>query len=82
MSFVFHIFFSFSPIVNFCNELSHSITYSLEVILKYAELNHFEFEHKNSGSLGTRTILLVFPALVSLQDPSVDVKKTDQIFHL
>lgn len=42
----------------------------------------FEFGHKNSGFLGNRTILLLFLALLSLGDPSVDVKKTDQIFGL
>lgn len=71
-----------SPIENFCNDLSHSCTYSFEVFLKLVELKLFEFVHKVSGLLRTRMILMSFPSLVSLGDLSVNVKKTDQTFAL
>lgn len=69
-----------SSIVNFCNELSHSNSFSLEVFLKLAELNLFEFGHKNSGLLGTKTILLLSPGLLSLGDLLVDVKNWSNIW--
>jgi hypothetical protein len=50
--------------------------------VKPAELNLFEFEHKNSGLPDTRTILLLSPGLLSSGDLLIDVKKTDQIFGL